>query len=67
MLVWRIAAQQECFTIKKTCTRKANWEEAMPAGEKEKMKKMSAYDEYFANTLAFEEYQHTWRTLHCTC
>ena len=49
MLVWRIAVQQACFTIKKTCTRKANWEEAMPAGWKkdEKDEKDECLDEYF--------------------
>ena len=24
--------EQECITIRKTCTLKANWEEAMPVG-----------------------------------
>ena len=43
---WIIAVQQECFTIRKTCTRKANREEAMPAGC-EKDEKDECLEEYF--------------------
>ena len=46
ILAWRIAVQQECFTIRKTCTRKANREEAMPVGCK-KDEKDECLEEYF--------------------
>ena len=61
--------EQECIKIRKTCTRKANWEEAKPVGWK-KDEKDERLDEYFGtlrtpwlvmNKLTYLE------TLYCTC